>query len=66
MFRNEFEENDDIKIVGTDGELMDKNTLLEYIGVDLKMSVAFICLIALYLLFLLIALFGLMFTTKRV
>ena len=66
MFRNEFEENNKLHIMGADNQEMDKNTLMEYVGVDLKMDVSFICLIALYIFFLLIALCGLIFTTRRV
>ena len=66
MFRNEFEDNNKLNIMGCDGNIINTNTILEYVGVDLKMGVSFICLIALYILFLLIALCGLIFTTKRV
>ena len=67
MFRNEFEENDNIKVPNASGSgSMTTDQLTEYVGVDLKMSVSFICLVALYIFFLLIALCGLIFTTKRV
>eukprot|EP00826_Nyctotherus_ovalis_P053642 TRINITY_DN6996_c0_g2_i3.p1 TRINITY_DN6996_c0_g2~~TRINITY_DN6996_c0_g2_i3.p1 ORF type:complete len:105 (+),score=8.04 TRINITY_DN6996_c0_g2_i3:102-416(+) len=69
MLRTEFERNDDLHYeIQEDGVLMDYSTddLLELVGVDLSIGVAFACMVALYVGFLTLALVGLLFTAKRV
>jgi len=66
MLRVEFEKNTKIEYIFGDGPTQDTEKLISDVGVDLKLSTAFICLASLYVGFLVLALIGLMFTTKRV
>eukprot|EP00826_Nyctotherus_ovalis_P004750 TRINITY_DN1104_c0_g4_i2.p3 TRINITY_DN1104_c0_g4~~TRINITY_DN1104_c0_g4_i2.p3 ORF type:complete len:108 (+),score=26.68 TRINITY_DN1104_c0_g4_i2:101-424(+) len=69
MLRTEFERNGDLAF-----EMKENNNVVSYstddlldlVSVDLSFGVAFGCLAALYVGFLILALLGLMFTTKRV
>ena len=65
QLRNEFENNDKIEIM-SNGNLMPTDTLLEMAGVDLSITTSFICLVAVYIGFLILSLGGLIFTTRRV
>ena len=65
QLRNEFENNDKLNIM-SDGKPMTTEVLLDMSGVDMGITSSFLCLLAVYIGFLLIALGGLIFTTKRV
>lgn len=67
--RTEFERNNEIHYefeTENDGVIKGNDVLLDMVGVDLSLGVAFGCLASLYVGFLLLALIGLMFTTRRV
>ena len=63
--QNEFRKNDKLGYV-FDGHLMDMETIIEMTGADIGIGVSFACLVAVYVGFSLIALIGLIYTTKRV
>lgn len=68
MLRNEFEKNDELEYVFTENGVENKPTtgeLLDMSGVDLSYGEAFGGLIGLYVGFLILALLGLMYTTRR-
>ena len=69
QLRNEFEDNEDIKICTAFGDEVNclyGNDLIKNLNVTLRMDVSFICLVRIYVLFLIIALIGLVITTRRV
>lgn len=66
MLRAEFDNNDELRLPNANGDPATIDELLDMSGVDLEMSTAFICLVALYVGFMIAALLGLMFTTRRV
>lgn len=68
MLRAEFENNDKIAYLIPENETITSNVdyYLDTAGVDMGMRDSFICLVALYIAFLIASLLGLMFTTRRV
>ena len=66
LMRNEFEDNVEIRVPNNEGGYFYGTELMKEVNVTLRMDVSFICLVGVYVLFLVIALIGLMVTTRRV
>ena len=64
--RNEFTDNNKINIRDTEGEKVSLDNLMSNVGIELELWSAFVGLIAVYLLFIGIAMVGLVLMTKRV
>jgi len=65
MLRTEFERNNNLDYLFKENDV-GTDDLLSMVGVDLNLSTSFICLIALYVGFLILALIALIFTARRV
>ena len=62
---NEFKKNDKLAYV-FDGYPVDIDTIIDMTGVDIEIGLSFVCLIAVYVGFMAIALVGLLYTARRV